>query len=195
MQPLVFLPQRVLWAPTRHTIIPATSPRLPFGARRNSGDTLATFKPQQTEPPATNYAALFWRNAHWVLAFNDTTQQACMFADVMPKNYAGGNLVVSARWMAAATSGTVGWDVAFERMNAANHDLDTDAFATAQTITATTTDTTSGKVTKTSVTVTAGANTDSIALGEDFRIRVRRDVANDNAVGDAHLLSVVIEEA
>jgi len=161
-----------------------------------SGDTLAIFGPAANEPPASNYAALFVRNGHLVLAFDTTTQQIAIFTGVMPRNYGGGGITVYTSWMAAtATSGTIGWDATFERDNAANHDLDSDAFATAQTITAATVDGTSGKVTVTSVAITAGAaGTDSVAAGDAFRIRIRRDVANDNAAGDAHLLSVELKE-
>jgi hypothetical protein len=162
-----------------------------------TGDTLQIFIPHANQPPSTNYATFNTRNGHLVLEFDTTTQETAIFAGRMPRNYAGGNIVVSIDWMAAtATSGTIGWGVTFERDNAANHDLDADAWATEQLITATTVDATSGKVTTTSVTITAGATgTDSVAAGEAFRIRVRRDVANDTATGDAQLLSIEIKEA
>lgn len=162
-----------------------------------SGDSLAIVTPHSNQPPSTNYATLNTRNGHLVLEFDTTTQETAIFAGRIPRNYAGGNIVVSVDWMAAtATSGTIGWDVTFERDNAANHDLDADAFATAQTITAATVDAASGKVTVTSVTITAGATgTDSLAAGDAFRVRIRRDVANDTATGDAQLLSLELKEA
>jgi hypothetical protein len=175
---------------------PFRQPRTRAGVRFASGDTLAVFGPAANQPPATNYAALTVRNGHLVLAFDTTTQQTAIFAGVMPRNYGGGGLTVALAWMAAtATTGTIGWGVTFERMNAANHDLDADAWATEQIITAATVDATSGKVTVTSVAITAGAaGTDSLAAGDAFRIRIRRDVANDTATGDAHLLDVEIKE-
>lgn len=162
----------------------------------SSGDTLGVFGPSANQAPATNYAVLTTRNGHLVLAFNDTTQQSAIVAGVMPRNYAGGGLTVVLTWMAAtATTGTVGWDVTFERMNAANHDLDADAWATPQPVTATAVDATAGKTTTTSVAITAGAaGTDSIAAGDPFRMRIRRDVANDNAVGDAQLVAIEVKE-
>ncbi len=198
MTPLLLTPDRALWRP-RHAgrvLLAARLPRLPFGARRASGDTLAIFGPGANEPPGTNYAALFVRNGHLVLAFDTTTQQTAIFAGVMPRNYSGGGLTVYAAWMAAsATSGTIGWGITFERNNAANVDLDGDSWATEQIITAATVDAVSGKVTVTSVAIAAGAaGTASIAAGDPFRLRVRRDVANDTAAGDAHLLSVEIKE-
>jgi hypothetical protein len=81
-------------------------------------------------------------------------------------------------------------------LNDAGQDIDADGFATAQTITAATVDATSGNATTTSVTCTAGAaGTDSIAAGDLFRLRIRRDVANDTATGDAQILAVIVKEA
>jgi hypothetical protein len=162
-----------------------------------SGDTLGIFTPQANQPPATNYATLAVRNGHLVLEFDTTTQEVAIFAGKMPRNYAGGNIVAYVSWMAAtATTGTGGWDITFERDAAAGDDMDADSFATAQVITAATVDGTSGKISVTNVVCTAGAaGTDSIAAGEDFRVRVRRDVANDTATGDLQLLSVELKEA
>lgn len=162
-----------------------------------AGDTLHIFKPQNSEPPSTNYATFNTRNGHLVLEFDTTTQETAIFSGRMPRNYAGGNLVVSVSWMAAtATSGTGGWDVTFERDADAGDDMDADSFATAQTITAATVPGSSGVVKVTSVTITAGATgTDSVVAGDDFRLRVRRDVANDTATGDLQFLSCEIKEA
>jgi len=205
MTPLILRPSRAgdLWLPRQagrvvlaRQVVLARRP-LPRGAIcRTSGDTVATFGPLENMPPATNYAAMFLRNGQWVLAFDTTTQQTAIFAGKMPRNYAGGGLTVYLTWAAAsATTGTIGWDVTFERRSAANHDMDADAWATAQTVTAATVDATCGKQSVTSVAITAGATgTDSIAAGDGFRIRIRRDVATDTAAGDAHLLDVEIKE-
>jgi hypothetical protein len=201
---LIFRPNRSLWTPPAGLWRPrpgASAFLRPVGAWRGlrfaSGETLAIFVPSASTPPATNYATFNVRNGHLVLEFDTTTQEAAVFAGRLPRNYSGGNLVVSVSWMAAtATSGTIGWGVTFERDNAANNDLDADAWATEQIITAVTVDAASGKVTTSSVTCTAGAaGTASMAAGEDFRLRVRRDVANDTATGDAQLLSVEVKEA
>lgn len=99
-------------------------------------------------------------------------------------------------WAAtSATSGTGGWDVSFERIGAAQQDIDSDGFATAQTVTAATVDATSGNVSITNVAVSNGANMDSIAVGESFRLRIRRDVANDTATGDLELVAVELKES
>jgi hypothetical protein len=211
MDSLILLPSRNLWVPSKLSNVEiralydanrwnvSQNIRLPAYLRGDaaSGDTLAVFGPAGNQPPATNYAALFVRNGHLVLAFDTTTQQTAIFSGIMPRNYTvGANITVYAAWMAAtAVTGTIGWGITLERMNAANHDLDADAFATEQTITAATVDATSGKVTVTSVAITFGSTgTDSIAPGDPFRLRVRRDVANDTAAGDAHLISIEIKE-
>lgn len=161
-----------------------------------TGDTLCTFTATANMPPSTNYATVNARNGHLVLEFDTTTQETAIFAGVLPRNYAGGGITVYVHWMAAtATTGTGGWDVTFERDASAGDDMDSDGFATAQTITAATVNGTSGKISVTNVAITAGAaGTDSIAAGDAFRLRVRRDVANDTAAGDLQLLAVEMKE-
>lgn len=159
-----------------------------------SGESLLIFKPFDNEPPASNYAQIDLRNGHPVLAFDTATQETAIFTAVLPRHYAGGGITVSVHWCATATSGTVGWDVAFERIGAAQQDIDSDGFATAQTVTATTVNGTSGNVSITSVSISDGANIDSIAVGEAFRLRIRRDVASDNASGDAQLVAIELRE-
>lgn len=160
-----------------------------------SGNTLLVFTPANNEPPATNYATLDTRNGHPCLDFDTTTQEAAIFTGILPRNYAGGGITVYIHYsMTSAITGTCGWDVAFERIGDAQQDIDTDGFAAAQTVTAVTVDGTSGNVDIVNVAVTNGANMDSIAVGESFRLRVRRDVVNDTAAGDAELLAVELKE-
>jgi hypothetical protein len=161
-----------------------------------SGDTLAICLPLDNEPPASNYATLAFRNGHPVLNFDTTTQEAAIFTRVMPRNYAGGGITayVSAA-AASATTGTLGWDITFERVTDGSLDTDSDGFATAQTITAATVSGTSGIVQQSNVAITAGAaGTDSVAAGDVFRVRVRRDVANDTATGDGQLYALELKE-
>ena len=156
---------------------------------------MAVFTPQSNEPPATNYATLNTRNGHLVLQFDTTTQEAAYWKAVLPRDYGGNGITVYVHAaMASATSGTLGWDVAFERIGSASQDIDSDGFATAQTITAATVPGTSGHVMILNVAVTDGANIDSIAVGETFRVRLRRDVANDTATGDADFVALELKE-
>ena len=160
-----------------------------------SGNTLLIFTPLMNEPPSSNYATLDTRNLHPVLDFDDTTQEAAIFSAVLPRHYAGGGITVYVHYSAtSATSGTGGWDVSFERIGDSQQDVDSDGFATAQTVTAATVPGTSGHVDILNVAVTNGANMDSIAVGELFRLRIRRDVANDTAVGDLELHAVELKE-
>lgn len=159
-----------------------------------SGDTLATFGPLDNEPEASNYATLNTRNGHPVLEFDDTTAESAVFSFILPRNYGGGGITAYVHSAAAsATSGTIGWTVEFERVGTAQ-DTDADSYASAQTVTAATVSGTSGIVTIGSVAVSNGANMDSIAVGELVRMRIKRDVANDNAAGDAQLFAVELKE-
>jgi hypothetical protein len=160
-----------------------------------SGDTLAIFHPYQNEPPTSNFATRDNRNYHPVLDFDQTTQETAIFSSIMPRHYAGGGVTVYAHWMADVTSGTVGWDVSFERMGGSSDDMDSDSWnATPTVITAATVNGTQGVVSVTNVSVTNGANMDNVVAGDSFRLRIRRDVANDNAAGDANLLAIEVKE-
>lgn len=150
------------------------------------------FYPLDNEAPASNYATLDTRNGHPVLDFDDTTQESAVWTGVVPGVYAGGTINVCVTWAAtSATTGTIGFDAAIERINDEGQDLDADGFATAQTITATTIPATSGH-TKTVCASFTQSQADSIAANDAFRLRIRRDVANDNASGDAELVVVSI---
>ena len=161
-----------------------------------SGNTLVVFTPLHNEPPASAFATLDTRNGHVVLDFDGTTQEIAIFKDVMPRHYAGGGITVYVHAsLSTAITGTLGWDVTFERVSDSQQDIDADGFATAQTITAATVPGTSGFVAILNVAITAGATgTDSVAVGEGFRLRVRRDVVNDTAAGDAELWAVELKE-
>lgn len=160
-----------------------------------SGKPFLLFRPIDNEPPTSNFATLDTRNNRPVLDFDDTTQEAAIFTGVLASAYASGGLTIDVYVaMTSATSGTVGFDVAIERTDASSLDIDADSFATAQTITATTVPGTSGQILKLSVNISDGANMDSLAAGELFRLRLRRDVANDTATGDAEVLAVTMRE-
>ena len=160
-----------------------------------SGDSLLTFKPYDNEPPAATFATLDTRNGHPVLDFDTTTGESAVFSAVLPRNYAGGGITVYVHYSAtSAVTGTIGWLIAFERIGDGSQDIDADGFAADNTLTAATGPATSGNVDIINVAVTDGANIDSIAVGEGFRLRVTRDVANDTAAGDAELIAVEIKE-
>ncbi len=161
-----------------------------------SGDTLCVWRAQDNEPPATSPAALTRRNGHFVLAFDTgATEEVAIFSDVLPRNYGGGGITVYLTWSAAsATTGTIGWHTAFERIGDGQQDVDSDGFASDKTVTATTVPGTSGLTDITNVAHTNGAEIDSIAVGERFRIRIKRDTSADDASGDAELHCIELKE-
>lgn len=160
-----------------------------------SGDSLCTFFPTDNEYTGANCATIDTRNGHPCLDFDTTTQETAIFTGIMPRNYAGGGVTVYVySALTSATTGTVGWDLAFELMTDGTLDIDADSFATAQTVTASTVPGTSGIVHEQSLNISNGANMDSVTAGDMFRLRIRRDVANDTASGDAELLGIEIKE-
>lgn len=155
-----------------------------------AGDTLFTLTPQGAVAPSSNWAQLVQRNGQWVLAFDQTTQEAMTWPIFIPRLYSSTGITVYVTWVSVPTSGTAGFDVAFERIGDGSQDIDSDGFASAQTITAVTVPGTSGNSDITNVAVSDGANIDSLVGGEWGRLRLRRDVANDNAAGDIQVLGV-----
>jgi hypothetical protein len=159
-----------------------------------SGDVIEIFYPASNEPPTANYATFDTRNSHPVLDFDDTTAEFAIFTGLL-MGYAGGGITVSVGFSAtSAITNTIGFTVEIERIGDQVLDVDADSFATAQTITAVTVPGTSGFVDVVSVSISNGANMDSLANGEQFRIRLKRDVANDTAAGDAEVHWVRIVE-
>jgi len=171
-----------------------------------SGDTLCVFTPHSNEPPTTNFATLDLRNSHLVLDFDNTIAESALFGGILPRNYAGGGITVTVLWMAGGVAlvhdvttpfatGNVKWNAAFERHQVGTDDLDTDSFATAQTATGAAPGT-DGSVQSTSIPFTNGAQIDSLAVGESFRLKVTRDAADagDTMTGDAELLRVELRE-
>jgi hypothetical protein len=164
---------------------------------RPMSKTVALFRPANNEPPATNYATLDTRNSHLVLDFDTATQETAIFKSRIPEGVSlASGVVVFIQWAAStATSGAIGWDVAWERIADSGMDIDADSFGTVQTVTAASVPVTSGVTKVTSVTFTQAQLPASLAPGDAYRLRVRRDVANDNAAGDAELLLVEVQLA
>lgn len=155
-----------------------------------SGQSLVRLLPTDNEPPATNFAQRDDRNGSPLLNFDATTQWTAIFSDVMPLNYgAGGITIVLYCTLASATTGTLGWDVAFERRNT---DVDADSFATAQVVAAVTVPANNGDPLVMSLAI-AHANLDGVVAGDWFRVRVRRDTA-DTAAGFGQIGAIHISE-
>lgn len=160
-----------------------------------TGETLLIFTPQNNQPPTTNFATLDTRNSHLVLDFDASTNESAVFGSVMPRNYSGGGITVYIHYaMSSATSGDIDWDVSFERIGDQQQDIDSDGFAAVNSVDNTTVPGTSGFVDIVNVTFTDGADMDSIAVGESFRMKVTRDAASDTATGDGELKDVELKE-
>lgn len=133
-----------------------------------------------------------------VLDFDDTTDESIDFGGLIPRNYASGGFTVTVGWMAtSATTGTISLDVSFMSVTDDADDLDTKAFAAANNANSTTASA-SGEVKYQTITFTDGADSDSVAAGEYFRLRVTRDAngttSTDNMTGDMELVFVEIKE-
>lgn len=160
-----------------------------------SGDTLLLFHPYNNEPPSSNFATLDVRNLHPVLDFDATTNESAVFTGIMPRHYSGSGITVYLHYaMTSAESNTVDWDVAFERIGDQQLDIDGDSFESVNSVDDTTVPETTGLVDIVSVAFTDGADMDSVAIGEAFRLKVTRDAASDDAAGDAELLMVELKE-
>lgn len=160
-----------------------------------SGNTLFELKPQDNIPPSSAFATPDVRGGIACLDFDDTTAEAAVFVIALPRHYAGGGITFYVHWAAtSATTNTIGWTLEFERISDSQVDIDSISWSSAQTITAATVPGTSGHVKITNVAVSNGANMDSIAVGEMFAIRLKRDVANDSATGDAEFYLMEAKE-
>ena len=161
-----------------------------------SGDTLCVFHPYNNEPPAANYATLDVRNSRPCLDFDATTNESAVFSGVMPQHYAGTTGVTGFIHyaMSSAEANTVDWDMAFELVGDQQLDVDGDDFAAVNSVDDTTVPGTTGLVDVVSIAFADGADMDSVAAGDGFRLKVTRDAASDDAAGDAELYWVEIRE-
>jgi hypothetical protein len=154
------------------------------------------FSPLHNQPPAANAATIDLRNQHPVLDFDSATDEDAIFGSVLPRNYAGGGLTITLVWMAStAVADEVVWNTSIERHQDDVDDLDADSFAAVSAVTATTASA-SGETAYDVTTHTSGAQMDSLAAGESFRLKVTRDAnnASDDMAGDAELLRVEVRE-
>lgn len=159
-----------------------------------SGDTISRFVPQCNESPAANFATPDRRQGHPVLDM--ALNEICIFSDVMPRNYSGGGLTAYLHYaMSSAVANDIKLETFFERIGDQQQDMDADGFAAAQNSGDVTVPGTSGNVDIISTVHTNGAQMDSIAIGEGFRLKVRRiAVVGTDASGDLELRFIEIKE-
>jgi len=159
-----------------------------------SGNTLLTFGPGAMSQ--LSGATPDARNAHPCWNFDDTTQEWVQMEGVMPRHYAGGGVTVYLHYaLATATSGNMRAQTKFERIGDGSQDLDSDGFATANSLSDTAVPATSGNVKISSIAHANGAEMDSVAAGERFRLAVSLySGSTSNATGDRQLVGVEIKE-
>jgi len=124
-----------------------------------------------------------------VYAFDDTTDEYVDIKGRLGPNYDGGGLTLRLPWAAAsATTDDVKWDAAIRRIADDAEDIDTAHTYVFNTVTDTA-PSASGELTDAVITFTDGADMDSLAAGELFILRIRRDAddAADTMTGDAQL--------
>ena len=163
-----------------------------------SGATLFIWTPLGNIAPASAYATFDTRNAHLVLDFDGATDEEAVFSGVLPRNYGSGGLTVYHHIaFTSATSGSVRLQGAFERIDASSLDIDADSFASFQSAGGTAPGT-SGQVIVVAVAFTDGAQMDSVAVGEAFRYKLRRDAdgtsGTDDIATDMELLRIEMKE-
>jgi len=159
-----------------------------------SGNTLLIFTPQCNEPPTANFATPDLRNSHPVLDF--AIDEIGIFSSVLPRHYAGGGLTIYLHYaMSSAEANDIKLETYIERIGDQEQDLDSDGFTAAQNTGDITVPGTTGLVDIITSTHTTGAQMDSLAVGEGFRLKVKRiAVAGTDASGDLELRFIEIKE-
>ena len=130
------------------------------------------------------------------LAFDAATQESA-FLEFIADNYSSGNLTLDLIWEAdTAGSGDVvfGGQIAAITPNTDTQDLETKAFATANTVTDSHLGTTNQRLHMATITI---SNLDSIAAGDYVKVKIYRDAAagGDTMAGDCNVLMARISYA
>lgn len=161
-----------------------------------SGNTLCVVDDVRSASfPAATFPTFDIRNNHPVLDF--ATGEIAYFEFVMPRHYAGGGVTIYLHYaMTSATANNVKFETDFERIGDGLQDLDADGFTgSPQNTGDVTVPATSGHVDITTTTHTNGAQMDSAAVGEKFRLSVKRVApSGTDATGDAELVGIEIKE-
>lgn len=130
------------------------------------------------------------------LAFDSASDENADFQCILARAYAGGGLTLYLHWASTATTGDVVWNAAIRRIADDAEDINTTAHSyDFNTVTATTASA-AGELDYATLTFTDGADMDSVAVGESYILRIRRDAdnASDTMSGDAYLVAVEIKE-
>lgn len=164
-----------------------------------TGQTLLVLPAKACYPETTSGAQVDTRNDHIVWDFDGAADEELLCAAVLPRNYAGGGLTISLYVaFTSATTGTSRWQADIERVNAAGQDMDSDGFTGSFQSAAGAAPATSGHIVVVTITFTNGAQMDSLAVGDYFRLKIRRDAdgtsGTDDITTDAELVAIEIKE-
>ena len=160
---------------------------LPPGAWRPA----ATNGAQWSTVAGTNFPVWGW-------AFDGGSTNETIYANFRAYNYASGNLTVDIEWYAdTATTGNVvfGCAISVITPNTDSQDIETDAFATANTVQDSHIGTTGQRLHRATITV---SNLDSLAADDNVNIQIYRDASdtvNDTMSGDAIITNVTVSYA
>lgn len=167
-----------------------------------SGNILYHWDVKMAIPPTSNYATFDTRAGTNVIVdvadFDATTDETLYFKGHCPAHYSGGGFTVKIKYMmTSATTGTVSLDVSFMSITDDADDIDTKNFAAANNGNFTVASA-SGEYDYATITFTDGADSDSVAAGEDFILKFTRDAnsttSTDDATGDLELVSITLTE-
>jgi hypothetical protein len=147
-------------------------------------DPIGTVFPQSVRFAGTNFPVEG-------LAFDAAADEACV-AKFKAKNYGSGNITAILTWYGdSATSGVVRWGAAIAAITPESdtQDVETDSFATENTVDDTHLGTTAQRLHNATITI---SNLDSIAADDIVFLRLRRVGSNgsDTMTGDAILVAV-----
>jgi len=168
-----------------------------------AGDTLLILTARDGVPTATAAAAhaIFAGAATPgegvpVIAFDSGTDENVDFTCVMPRHYAGGGITLTLIWASTQTSNACVWNAAFRAVPDDAEDVNTTAHSYDFNAVTATTASAAGEFAYDTIAFTDGADMDSVAAGEMFILRVKRDADNgsDNLTGDAYLAAIEVRE-
>jgi hypothetical protein len=170
-----------------------------------SGDTLCIFTARDGVPTATDGAthgilagAASPAEGVPTLAFDSAADpgECADFVGILPRAYAGGGLTLYLHWASGVTTGATVWNAAFRRIDDDGEDINTTAHSYDFNAVTATTATVAGEVDYAAITFTDGADMNSLAVGELFNLRIRRNgvSGSDDMAGDALLIAIEIKE-
>jgi hypothetical protein len=163
-----------------------------------SGASLTPFNGYVFAVPSANYPLVgaFGGFNIPVCRFTNSGVLTAYFPLIMPQFYTGGGVTVFLNWLAeTATSGNVGWTIAFSRLNPNNQNFGTPAFGPSQSVAGVAVAGVAGVSKQSSKAVTAGTNMNGIVAGDQFVMSLSRDnTVGSNAAGFADMMTGEIRE-